>query len=31
MIKDYQELHLKSDVLLLSDVIEKFRNRYPGN
>ena len=25
-MKDYHDLHLKYDVLLLSDVFEKFRN-----
>ena len=25
-MKDYHDLHLKGDVLLLADVIEKFRN-----
>ena len=26
MIKDYHDLHLKCNVLLLADVFEKFRN-----
>ena len=30
-MKDYHGLYLKSDVSLLADVIEKFRNRYQEN
>ena len=26
-MKDYRDLHLKHDILLLADVLEKFRNK----
>ena len=30
-MKDYQDLHLKYDTLLLADVFEKFGHRFFGN
>ena len=30
-IKDYHDLYLKCDILLLADEFEKFRNRYLKN